>query len=210
MHIYSDPSLLTKVRGDLSNSIHNCDAPGSARSVSFDVQECCERCPLLLSVYEEVLRITSGIAQIRYVNQDTSLADGRYILRPGAMVQMPTGFLHHDRKIWGDQADIFSSERFLKTTSSSSSEKSDPSKRRLAYQPFGGGTSLCPGRHFAFNEILTFVIAVVVGFDVTPRGERWTIPEMDKSRIPMSSLKPLGDVSITVSRRDGWQHLRFC
>ena len=209
VYIYSDSSLLNKLRGDLSDSVHNYVASGPSRSVSFNVHECCERCPLLVSVYEEVLRMTSGIAQIRHVNQETSLADGRYVLRPGAMIQMPTGFLHHDPMVWGDQADIFSGERFLKNASSTSSEKSQLSKRRLAYQPFGGGTSLCPGRHFAFNEIMTFMIAVVVGFDVKPRGDGWTIPKMDKSRIPMSSLKPLGDISVTISRRVGWQNLRF-
>ena len=32
--------------------------------------------------------------------------------------------------------------------------------------PFGGGESLCPGRHFAKNEIAQFVAGVLLEFDL--------------------------------------------
>jgi cytochrome P450 len=35
------------------------------------------------------------------------------------------------------------------------------------YFPFGGGKHLCPGRHFAFTEVMSFVATIVYGFDIS-------------------------------------------
>jgi cytochrome P450 len=118
---------------------------------------------------------------------------------------MPTAFIHEDPASWGADAADFRPDRFLKTKST----REEQTKRATAFRPFGGGNTLCPGRHFAFNEIITFVGTMVMGFDLAPIGGIWKLPEKDRSRMPMSSLKPATDIGLVVSRRKGFEDVRF-
>ena len=84
------------------------------------------------------------------------------------------------------------------------SEKSDPSKktvvepisgpkskdtqqRMLALRPFGGGTTLCPGRHFATNEILGGLAALMLRLDVEVLAE-----DLRKNGVPQPNLMKQG------------------
>jgi len=51
-----------------------------------------------------------------------------------------------------------------------------------ALRPFGGGTTLCPGRNFAMNEILGGMVAMMLRLEIEVVEEelgRWGIPEVD-------------------------------
>lgn len=37
-----------------------------------------------------------------------------------------------------------------------------------AFRAFGGGATLCPGRHFASTEILAFAASILLRFDIKP------------------------------------------
>lgn len=55
---------------------------------------------------------------------------------------------------------------------SASGQEKHPSVKSL--RPFGGGVSLCPGRHFAANEVYAFVACALRRFDfelLEPNGE---------------------------------------
>lgn len=54
----------------------------------------------------------------------------------------------------------FNYKRFLKP------KKHNP----VAFRPFGGGATLCPGRHFASTEILAFASVILLRFDIKPVG----------------------------------------
>ncbi len=73
-----------------------------------------------------------------------------------------------------------------------------------AFRAFGGGSVLCPGRHFAMTEILGFVSLCVHMFDVVDvAGGVMPLPQKDDGRIPLSVMKPVADPRVIFRRRDG-------
>lgn len=60
-------------------------------------------------------------------------------------------------------------------------------QRMLALRPFGGGTTLCPGRHFATNEILGGLAALMLRLEIEVVDE-----ELKKNGIPQPNLNKQG------------------
>jgi len=103
-------------------------------------------------------------------------------------------------------------EQQQQPSSSSSSFKDTQEKKEkgihpAAFRAFGGGKTLCPGRHFATHEILAFVAMVVLTLDIeSVEGKDKTIavPEKDDGVMPVHILEPKTDVRVKVRvRRDG-------
>lgn len=199
--IFSRPDLLKEIRSELETTIED---PAS-EIVSLDYTTIREKCPVFMSTYDEVLRMTSGIATVRYTNEDTLIQD-RWLLKKGAQVQMPTAFIHADPTTWGADADVFDHTRFLKSKVLTKEQKT---RRAAAFRPFGGGNTLCPGRHFASYEVLTFAGSVLLSFDMAPTTKTFNVPQMDRSKLPLTSLKPAGDIKVNMSRRPGWEKVQF-
>jgi cytochrome P450 len=199
--IFSRPDLLKEIRSELEATLED----PSSGTVSLDCTTIREECPIFMSTYDEVLRMTSGIATVRYTNEDTLIQD-RWLLKKGAQVQMPTAFIHADPTTWGADADVFDHTRFLKSKVLTKEQKT---RRSAAFRPFGGGNTLCPGRHFASYEVLTFAGSVLLGFDMSPTTESFIVPPMDRSKLPLTSLKPAGDITVNLSRRSGREKVHF-
>lgn len=200
--IYSRPDLLAMVRAELEATMKH---PSSQTEMSLELTAIRDKCPVLMSTYDEVLRMTSGIATVRYTNEDT-LIQNRWLLKKGAQVQMPTAFIHADPATWGKDADIFDHTRFLKGKFLTKEQRA---RRTAAFRPFGGGNTLCPGRHFASYEVLTFAGSILLGFDMTPTTAIFNIPKMDRSKLPLTSLKPADDIKVNLTRRPGWEMTAF-
>lgn len=120
------------------------------------------QCPLLNSVYYEVLRYTSAAVGIRKVEEDTIIAG--YTFLEGAIVMMPVRPYHFDRAIFGDDADEFVPDRFIRDEKTLAPGLKNPGTKSV--RAFGGGNTLCPGRHFAANEVLSGVAAILFRFNV--------------------------------------------
>jgi len=58
--------------------------------------------------------------------------------------------------LFGKDADNFVADRFVR----------DPAGLQHL-KPFGGGQTLCPGRHFARNEIMAFVATILQKFKIS-------------------------------------------
>ncbi|CZR46188.1 uncharacterized protein FPRO_11635 [Fusarium proliferatum ET1] len=199
--IFSRPDLLKEIRSELEATLEN----SFSGTICLDYTTIREKWPVFMSTYDEVLRMTSGIATVRYTNEDTLIQD-RWLLKKGAQVQMPTAFIHADPTTWGADADVFDHTRFLKSKVLTKEQKT---RRTAAFRPFGGGNTLCPGRHFASYEVLTFVGSFLLGFDVAPTTKTFNVPQMDRSKLPLTSLKPAGDIKVSLSRRSGWEEAQF-
>ncbi|KAF5533289.1 cholesterol 7-alpha-monooxygenase [Fusarium mexicanum] len=199
--IFSRPDLLKEIRSELEATLED----SSSRTMSLDYNTIREKCTVFMSTYDEVLRMTSGIATVRYTNEDTLIQD-RWLLKKGAQVQMPTAFIHADPTTWGTDADVFDHTRFLKSKVLTKEQKT---RRAAAFRPFGGGNTLCPGRHFASYEVLTFAGSVLLGFDMAPTTKSFDVPQMDRSKLPLTSLKPASDIKVELLRRPGWGEARF-
>lgn len=206
--IYSTPGLLDQVRTEIDAIVTmKSDHHGPIRSV--DIKGLKEHCPLLISTFQETLRYISIGTSVRQVMEDTVL-NGQWLLKKDSMIQMPSRIIHKDSSMWGTDVDEFNPRRFLKDTEahrSGSGTKKRP--HAAAVRTFGGGTTLCPGRHFAMNEILALTAMFVLRYDMVPVAGTWSIPSTQNSGIANSVMEPDTDVEVEVSLRKGFEEGRF-
>ncbi|KAF2155877.1 putative cytochrome P450 [Myriangium duriaei CBS 260.36] len=195
--IHSDPNLRNEIRQEVDACIRDTIEDGIALKI-IDIVTLKEKCPLLLSTYQEVLRYRAVGTSVREVMEDTYL-DG-YLLKKGAMLQMPTRVIHEDAELWGDTS--FVPGRFLPQQA-----KSLP--RGVCFRAFGGGKTLCPGRHFATNEVLGFVAAFIARLDMIPVAGEWRLPAADKTNLATVIMEPDHDIKVQIKTREGFEGVKW-
>lgn len=172
----------------------------------IDIPKLRAQCPLFVSVYQESMRLNSTNASVRKVLADTLIAD-TYLFAKDAVVQMPSAAIHNNPAFFGPDPQAFDPRRFIKPDPSTTQ---GPKRPPGAFRVFGGGATLCPGRHFASTEILGFVSALVMGFEIAPAGGGpWVLPKSMGSRLMTAILAPVADVSVRVEKRRGWEAVRW-
>ncbi|KAI1775455.1 cytochrome P450 [Hypoxylon cercidicola] len=133
---------------------------------------------------------------------EDTMFDNRYLLKKGATVMTAAPIQHTDASIWGRTVGNFDHRRFLRV----------PGKRRVnpaVFRSFGGGTTLCPGRHFVSTEVMSFAALMLLRFDVKPAAKdgKWTEPRKD---FPMTFVYADTEGRITdrdyPSRQPGMAH----
>ncbi|KAL5116619.1 hypothetical protein ACEQ8H_005497 [Pleosporales sp. CAS-2024a] len=206
-NIFSRPDLLQQIRDEVHSNAFS--APGTIHAMKIK-----EACPLLNSVFRETLRLAAPMPSARIVLEDTLLLDN-YLLRKGNMVQIAGNVINSDANIWGTDAASFNPRRFVysqfgtKTCLNGSVQDSKANTvHPAAFRSFGGGSSLCPGRHFAQVEITGLAAMMVMGFDLTPLDGKWDPPRNEK-RFPIVVIKPKRDVRVKMERRKGWENVKW-
>ncbi|KAL8848775.1 MAG: hypothetical protein Q9221_006246 [Calogaya cf. arnoldii] len=192
-YFYSNPALLKECRDKVESVIANTKEKNRTRR-TVDITSVKQNCPVLTSAFQEVLRQRTLGAQVRQVMQDTML-DGRYLLKKDMTVIMPSLAVHTDPAVWGPDVSEFNHRRFMK------GNKTKPNPRAL--RAFGGGTTLCPGRHFSTTEILATVVMCILRYDLIPLDGNWTPPKTEKSNIAAVVMEPDTDITVKVVTREG-------
>ncbi|KAJ3486353.1 hypothetical protein NLG97_g6638 [Lecanicillium saksenae] len=196
LRLFADPRLLETVREEIKAALSATEEQHGPDNLSIAIVR--DSCSTLSAVFRESLRIGSENFSVRLIKEDTMLAD-KYFLKKGAVVQISGGVIHSDKSIWGDDVDQFNPNRFLGTKARSGGF------HPAAFRGFGGGKTLCPGRHFAINEILLFSVMIVLGFDIeSPDGAPVTVPTKNDRVMPVHILEPgLRDrPQVTIRPRD--------
>lgn len=154
-----------------------------------------------------MLRHRSVGSSTRQVLSDTWLQD-RYLLKRGAIVQIPSLVIHSDPSVWGPSVQDFDPRRFLKRDLASDRTKQHPG----AFRAFGGGTTLCPGRHFASAEILAVAAIFALRYDLTPVAGAWNPTPDTRTTMIMAIANPPPDMEVDVMPRKGYECDRweFC
>jgi cytochrome P450 len=192
-HLFSDATVLNDIRAELSQGLR-MDQGNYVIDLAFVKGSC----PLLLSTLKEMMRLHSTGTASRIAQEDVIL-DGTYLLKKGSTILMPSLVQHTSPSIWGDSVDNFDHKRFTR-----GAKRTNP----VAFRGFGGGTTLCPGRHFASTEILMFSALLVLRFDLVPVGGEWKQPTTVKS--PLVNALPVPDFDFDVelkprgNRDDKW------
>ncbi|KAI0097726.1 putative cytochrome P450 [Nemania sp. FL0031] len=166
MELFKDTSLFQAVQEEIET------ARGGSGSRRLDL-DTLMTLPLLTSVFTETLRLRMSLNIIRTLESPITI--GGYEIPKGSYLQAPTMAAHYDEDTWGQPghpASEFWAGRHIKYVESNDSGK--PGLQRVfatpghpnTFFPFGGGTPICPGRHFAKAEIFSMVSIVVDRFDV--------------------------------------------
>ena len=171
---------------------------------NLDITSIKSSCPLLLSTCQEVLRLKAMGTSVRQVMEDT-LLNNEYLLKKDNTVLMPTLLVHTDTSIWGSDVGEFNHKRFMK--GKSTSQNSDVRKQppAAAFRVFGGGTTLCPGRHFAMTEILAVTVMCIMRYDMTPVEGSWTPPGTEKGNIAAVIMEPDTEFEVDITPRKGYE-----
>ena len=199
VHVYSDQALLQDIRIELEATCVSEVAP-TKRSLSIITIR--EQCHLLHSTFQELLRVHAQGAGARFVREDTML-DDKYLLKKGMVVQMPMAVMHSDPSVWGPDVTDFQPRRFLKQNDAGKGSK----QSSTAYRPFGGGASLCPGRHFVTLEILALTAYMVLRFDMVPSNGQWSIPAQRQESLATNVFPPEKDIRVRISKRKGFEDM---
>jgi cytochrome P450 len=83
---------------------------------------------------------------------------------------MPYRQMHMNGSVFGDDAGKFVAERFIK----------NPGLRKFN-MAFGGGATMCPGRHLATQTVLVFVAMLLHKFDVELENPRQQFPVAEEA-----------------------------
>ncbi|KAH7304100.1 cytochrome P450 [Stachybotrys elegans] len=188
-HIYSNPAVLEDIREEVSKGVRE-----EGGVCTIDLSFVTESCPILLSTFKEMMRMESTTVSARVVMEDCMLA-GKYLLKKGSNLLIPASVHHTNQPTWGDSVGDFNHRRFLR----------EPGVKRVspvAFRGFGGGSTLCPGRHFAVSEILMLSALLVLRFDIVPMDGTWTRPPTAKSPIVPAFPTPDDDIRAELRPRD--------
>lgn len=197
VHIYSDAELISDIREELETA----GLVGTPEDISQNsgLLAMPETCPLLYSTWQEVLRIHALGAGARYILEDIMLED-TFLLRKGMVVQMPTAVMHNDVAAWGENVKDFQPRRFLKQNSTS---RGGFKQNLSAYRPFGGGVSMCPGRHFVTLETMALAACMLSRFDLIPVDGQWNIPRQKQESLATNVFPPEKDIRVKIAIRKG-------
>ncbi|KAL9038135.1 MAG: hypothetical protein Q9214_005406, partial [Letrouitia sp. 1 TL-2023] len=137
----------------------------------------------------ETLRTRGPIGSFSKHAKKTTLLGGKYKVHPGDQILCSLMGLHHDYKLWGDDADLFKPERLL-------GERWDQLPQN-SWKPFGDGIRACIGRGFAEQEMLAIVALILQTFQ-----PQMADPSYDLKIKSTLSVKPDG-FRLKVRRRPG-------
>lgn len=189
-HIVSEAQSLKIIREEL-----HALKESTAENVNLiNLSNIKERCPTLVAMLNETLRYHSTVINIKQVQHDTKL-DGRYLLKKNGIVMIPGQSIHHSKDIWGTSADVFDHHRFL------SADTKKNLSNTSAFRPFGAGVTMCPGRHFSTNVILSLVAMVILKFDTVPSKGEWQEPTTQNADMWNAMPKPDWDIEVEMKAR---------
>ncbi|KAI0204654.1 cytochrome P450 [Astrocystis sublimbata] len=189
-HIFSSPIVLEDCRREVLKAVSEENG-----ICTIDASVIKDSCPILSSTYQEVFRFHGMATSVRVALED-HLLEGKYLIKKGGMVMISGRVQHSSSSLWGDDVGEFRHTRFCKTPGA---KRHNP----VAFRGFGGGTTLCPGRHFATTSILLFATLLILRFDIKLADSltQWPMPPTDKSSQAAAMDQPGHDISIKLSPR---------
>ncbi|RIA95986.1 cytochrome P450 [Glomus cerebriforme] len=144
----------------------------------------------------EALRLTSSSLVVREALEDSKIhveyLNQTYLIKKGETIAFYPPLTHIDSEIYGDDAKEYNPSRFLPNKDGSKKIFMKNGKEvKLHLVPFGGGSSMCPGRHYAREEIKLLVIYCIYYIDFKLHDK---IPSIDIKRAGLGVYSPLNDI----------------
>ena len=156
-------------------------------------REQCARLKLTDSAISEALRLVTGSMVMRVATTSTQLTlhdNSTFDIRQNDGVAIYPALTHLDSRVF-PQPERYVVDRFV----DSATPTLNGQRVAQALMPFGAGVSMCPGRHWARNEILVLVAMMVQRCDWQLKaGVR--VPPVDYTRVGIGVYQPKGDMNI--------------
>ncbi|KAF8675952.1 hypothetical protein HU200_047452 [Digitaria exilis] len=131
---------------------------------------------IVTMILYEVLRLYPPVVQLdRQTYKEMELGGVTY--PAGVVLSLPIVFVHHDKDVWGEDADEFRPERFADGISRAS-------KDAPAFFPFGWGPRICVGQNFALVEAKMALSSILQHFSFG------LSPSYTHAPFPVSTLQP--------------------
>ncbi|KAI1138328.1 cytochrome P450 [Hypoxylon sp. FL0543] len=199
-YVYRDASLLASLREELASiATKGTDAKTGEPSWTMRSSDIRDKCRLLAATIDETFRHrTCGISS-RFVTEDVVL-NNRYLLKSGTVCELPNNVLHSNSEYWGDTVEEFNPTRFLADPRSAEAKKA-----RGAFRPFGGGASLCAGRHQAMSQMLGGLALFIMSSDCDPVSGSWKFPGAHGHTIAAAVDLPSSDLWLDIKPRKGYE-----
>ena len=188
-HLYADPQTLAEVRAEIAPYAKAWRPNDLALPIqepprlSLDLEGILKDCPLLRSVYYEVLRFDSFAFSYKEMVSDGTFTEsvedaqiqGRsepqtYFIPKGQYIAAPSGLHQMDPRYW-HQPHTFQPRRFMEQDEKQPEKWTTPDMKTM--RPFGGGSTMCKGKTFAERETLCFAAGILRMWDVRPKGGVW-------------------------------------
>ncbi|KAI9632941.1 cytochrome P450 [Dioszegia hungarica] len=188
LELLRNPGILARVRTEITNVISTLSPPTLSTLLHRPQPGLPGLLPITNAVFQETLRFHVDTLSLRVVQEDCVVPPslipagigketGLRLYR-GDQVICATRVPMVDEEEWGPDAGKWDPERFMKGGA-----------QGRAMHPFGGGVSMCEGRHFASAEILTFIAAFTYLFDADVLSD--TI-KPNPQRIGLGIQQPMG------------------
>lgn len=177
------PALIQEVREETLGAIR--------QDGSIDLSYLHANSTKLDAMWNETIRMSAYSASVRFITEDTVI--GGKVLRKGNRLMIPYRQLHFDDRVFGGSVAEFRPERF--------SEKANLTKSSN-WRPFGGGNTMCPGRHIAKRSVLLFITMLLHRFDIEMDGHQ-AIPDAEEGKpvLGIMSIKDGQDLRVRLQKR---------
>ncbi|KAK5988353.1 6-hydroxymellein synthase cdmE [Cladobotryum mycophilum] len=195
LSIIVSPTRLARFRKEIHSYLLPTDPRRQPDDLRFDL-EGLRTNQFVHGVWNEAIRLGSQSAAARVVTEDTELEG--YVLRKGSVILLPVRLLHFDEDVF-PSANKFMPERWIFSSEDVSHDELDEKKARFlesqrkqqaSLRAFGGGTSLCSGRHIAEKEVLSLVSTLLLLFDFDIKDVGAVKAPDDGSIEPVIRLNP--------------------
>ena len=185
-HVLADPAARDDLRAEID--------PLLTASGGLCTREQLRAMTRLDSAVSEALRLATNSLTMRLVLRPTvlELASGRWSLRQGDRLCIAPALTHRDPALF-PEPDRYRHDRFIGAQFVKNGKKVG-----LAFMPYGGGVSMCPGRYLAHEEVKHLVARVLHRLDVEPLGP---LPALDGRRAGLGVLPPRGELAVRMRPR---------
>ncbi|KAH7115907.1 cytochrome P450, partial [Dendryphion nanum] len=150
-YLVQDQELVERIREEVS--------PAVSLDGTVDETFLQTKCSQLDALINEALRLTVTSPLGRVVMEDTVM--GGKVLKKGHKIMLSIQGMHHDPSLWGPESSSLNPTRFLENPKMA---------KNPTFRPWGGGHSLCPGRHLARRSVMAFVAVLLKKYEVGVEG----------------------------------------
>ncbi|KAJ5503859.1 hypothetical protein N7463_006733 [Penicillium fimorum] len=227
LEVLQRPDLLLRVREEVAPYVSR--DPSDSSQMVVDIHNLCKQ-PLVQSVYAEVLRLRSGTV-IGRIPSSSAFHVGGWHFKKGEQIIVSNYNTGRNKSVWNQgtfedphPVDEFWPDRFivypddpnsgptLQSVLQQEAQKEQDSTipkptfslngTAGSWIPYGGGTRMCPGRHFAKKEMIVAMAMFLTAFDIELLTDKQSWIQPDLNYFMFGVMHPKGKIPARIRKRE--------